>query len=101
MGPDDMFKLATGWLGISAAEYYSMTPRELQLMCDGYVERYRQTIEMQAVAVHVGMVNANGRKKHRVFKKDAQTGTITKEEKAEILSDLKERLLGSKDVAIS
>lgn len=93
MSEDDQFKLATGWLGISAAEYYSMTPRELQLMSEGFTERYQQTVELQAVAVQVGTINAHNKKKYKVFKKALQSGgAITREEKAEILNDLKDRL---------
>ena len=62
-----MFKLATGFLGISFSDYYEATPRELLLMFEGYSESRKQIIEMQEIATRIAIINAMGKKNHKVF----------------------------------
>lgn len=62
-----MFKLATGYLGISFSDYYEMTPKELTLMFEGYTEKFKNELEMYSIATKVAIINAMKGKKHELF----------------------------------
>lgn len=87
-----MFKLAISYLNISAFEYYELTPRELQLMFEGYNEKYKQDIEMQAIAMRVAVVNANRGKSYKVFREDGKpNNVIDPSDKKKELEELKKK----------
>lgn len=80
-----MFKLATGYLGISSFEYYELTPRELELMFEGYTGK----LEMYVIATKLAICNALKGKNHKLFDKNKENKTISIEEKKKQLEELK------------
>lgn len=86
-----MFKLATGYLGISSFEYYELTPRELELMFEGYTEKFKNELEMYCIAIKVAIFNALKGKNHRLFSinNNKENKTISIEEKKKQLEELK------------
>lgn len=83
-----MFKLATGYLGISSFDYYEMTPKELTLMFEGYTEKYKNELEMYAMAIKIAIINAMKGKNHKLFDKK-NSNTIDMDKKKKELEELK------------
>ncbi|WP_069649637.1 hypothetical protein [Caloranaerobacter ferrireducens] len=84
-----MFKLATGYLGISSFEYYELTPRELELMFEGYTEKYKNELEMYCIATKVAIFNAMKGKNHKLFSNNNESKLVDIEEKKKQLDELK------------
>ncbi|WP_026478262.1 hypothetical protein [Alkaliphilus transvaalensis] len=85
-----MFKLATGYLGISFSDYYNTTPRELQLMFQGYGEKQKQETELQEIATRVAIINAMNKKNFKVFgEKKEKSKTVDQDRKSAELDYLK------------
>lgn len=84
-----MFKLATSYLGISSFQYYAMTSRELSLMIEGYLDKFKNELELNSIATKIAVINANNNKKYKVFT-DKKNKEVDIKEKRETLKELKQ-----------
>lgn len=83
--------MATCHLGISAFDFYDLTPYELWLMFEEYAEKYRNDIEMASLATRIALINVHNRKNHKVFPKEKkEPQTVDPTEKKKTLKELRE-----------
>ncbi|MEB1809025.1 MAG: hypothetical protein LPK26_17345 [Bacillaceae bacterium] len=87
-----MFKVATGYFGISPFLYYELTYRELDLMMEGYVERRKSDTENFEVAIRYGVSNALNGTSHSIYgdeeKKTNEIDPMVKKQELDYLKNL-------------
>lgn len=92
-----IFQRATLELGLSPLIFYDLTPYELLLMFKYHNKKKREDMEEMKRVIAISVASAMNGKDYKLFEKEHETKSITKEEKNETLSFLKNKFSGKEE----
>jgi hypothetical protein len=86
-----IFQRATLELGLSPLIFYDLTPKELLLMFKYKNKKKCEDMEELKRVIAISVASAMNGKDYQLYEKEHKTKTISKEEKNETLSFLKDK----------